>query len=214
MIRAMETMEDMIEQQLKARDITDERVLRAMGKVKREFFVPEEVRPRAYKDGPLPIGRDQTISQPYIVAYMAQALDLKPDHTVLEIGTGSGYNAAVMSRIVSHVYSMEIVEWLAHFGLNNLRAAGIENVSTRYGDGYKGWPEKAPFDRIVLTAATPAIPQPLKDQLKTGGLLLAPVGYSREKLILLKKRSPTDFTEAGLIPVRFVPMTGQVQSGY
>lgn len=152
----------MIDSQLKRRDIVDPKVINAMREVDRAKFVPEDLVGRAYEDGPLPIGKEQTISQPYIVAYMAQALKLSKEDIVIEVGTGCGYNAAVLSQIVSHVYSVEIVEWLAELAKENLSNAGIENVSARVGDGYKGWPEKAPFDAIVLTAATAEIPVPLK----------------------------------------------------
>lgn len=205
------TKEQMIENQLKRRGITDPVVLQAMWEVDREFFIPEEVRDEAYYDGPLPIGRGQTISQPYIVAYMAQELKLKPDDIVLEIGTGCGYNAAVISKIVKKVYSIEVIDWLAEYAKENLEAAGIENVSTRPGDGFKGWPEEAPFDAIMLTAAPPAIPTPLKQQLKIGGRLLAPVGVTRQSLNLLTRTGQDTFEEKELILVSFVPMTGRAQ---
>lgn len=207
----MKTKENMIEEQLKARDIYNEKVLKAMEEVDRESFLPDNVQEFAYEDSALPIGGDQTMSQPYIVAYMAQVLDLQETDVVLEVGTGSGYNATVMSRITSHVYSIEIVEWLAKYARENFEKAGLKNISARYGDGYKGWPEKAPFDKIVLTAAAPRIPEPLKEQLKVGGLLLAPISDTYEKLILLEKKDENDFSELGLIPVRFVPMGGEVR---
>src|SRR5690606_17506245 len=147
------TKDEMIEFQLKRRDIVDPEVIKAMEEVDRTQFVPEELADRAYEDGPLPIGMEQTISQPYIVAYMAQALDLGEEHVVLEVGTGCGYNAAVLSKLAAHVYSVEIVEELTEMARKNLRAAGVENVSMQVGDGYDGWPENAPFDAIVLTAA-------------------------------------------------------------
>lgn len=205
------TKEQMIENQLKRRGIKDPVVLQAMREVDRELFIPEEVRDEAYYDGPLPIGRGQTISQPYIVAYMAQELKLKRDDIVLEIGTGCGYNAAVISKIVKKVYSIEVIDWLAEYAKENLEAAGIENVSTRLGDGFKGWPEEAPFDAIVLTAAPPAIPSPLKQQLKIGGRLLAPVGVTRQSLNLLTRTGQDTFKEKELILVSFVPMTGRAQ---
>ncbi len=205
------TKEEMIENQLKRRGIKDPDVLQAMREVDRELFIPQEMRDEAYNDGPLPIGKGQTISQPYIVAYMAQELKLKPDDIVLEIGTGCGYNAAVMSKLVKHVYSIEVIEWLAEYAKENLDAAGIENISTRWGDGYKGWPEEAPFDAIVLTAAPPAIPGPLKQQLKIGGRLLAPVGVNRQSLNLLKRTGQKTFIGKELILVSFVPMTGEAQ---
>lgn len=206
------TKEEMIEQQLKARGITDSRVLEAMREVDRSAFVPEDMKDHAHEDRPLPIGQDQTISQPYIVAYMAQELKAGPGDKVLEVGAGCGYNAAVLSRITSEVFSVEIIGWLASLAKENLEGAGIENVTTRHGDGYLGWPEKAPFDAIVLTAAPPQVPQPLKDQLKIGGTLLAPVGRMVQKLVLLEKTGKNEFRETGLLPVNFVPMTGEARN--
>ncbi len=205
---AMNEKERMIEQQLKNRDIYDADVLRAMKEIDRTIFVPEDMKHLAYEDGPLPIGKGQTISQPYIVAYMAQMLNLQPEETVLEVGSGCGYNAAVLSRLVSHVYSVEIVEWLADLAIKNLIKAKITNVSVKFGNGYEGWPEKAPFDKIVLTAAAPEIPQKLKNQLKIGGKILAPVSDGFQKLIMLEKTGENDFKKHDLIYVRFVPMTG------
>lgn len=206
------TKEEMIEKQLKGRDITDPRVIEAMREVDRKKFVPNDMQEHAYEDNPLPIGKGQTISQPYIVAYMAQELKLAPGAVVMEVGTGCGYNAAVLSRIASHVYSLEIIEWLTSMAKENLEKAGIKNVTARYGDGYKGWPEKAPFDAIILTAAPPAIPGPLKQQLKAGGKLLAPVGETSQKLVLLEKTGEDNsFNEKTLLPVSFVPMTGEAQ---
>lgn len=206
------TKEEMIDYQLTRRGIVDQRVINAMREVDRVLFVPEDLVGRAYDDGPLPIGKEQTISQPYIVAYMAQALKLDKEDIVMEIGTGCGYNAAVLSRMVSQVYSIEVIEWLAELAKKNLSNAGIENVSARFGDGYKGWPEKGPFDAIVLTAAAPVIPEPLKQQLKIGGKLLAPVGEMSQRLVLMEKTAEDTYNEEVLLPVRFVPMTGEVQS--
>lgn len=205
------TKDEMIESQLKGRGINDKRVLQAMQEIDRKDFVPEDLKPHAYEDSPLPIGRGQTISQPYIVAFMAQALKLSPEDVVLEIGSGCGYNAAVLSKLARHIYSIEIVEWLADFAQKNIEKSGIQNVSIRYGDGYKGWPEKAPFDAIMLTAAPPALPEPLKDQLKIGGYLLAPVGTRIQKLKILKREEEDFFTDKTLLPVSFVPMTGEAQ---
>lgn len=205
------TKEEMIEVQLKRRGVTDPRVIQAMREVDRSLFVPEEMKQHAYEDRPLPIGRDQTISQPYIVGYMAQELALGPEDVVLEVGTGCGFNAAVLSRIVKHVYSLEIIEWLASLAKENLTKSGIKNVSTSYGDGYKGWPEKAPFDAAVLTAAPPEIPEPLKRQLKIKGRLLAPVGRANQKLVLLERTGEDSFEERTLLLVSFVPMTGEAQ---
>ncbi|MFN6945732.1 MAG: protein-L-isoaspartate(D-aspartate) O-methyltransferase, partial [Cytophagaceae bacterium] len=170
------TKEEMIEIHLKGRGIMDFKVINAMRLVDRTLFVPENLKEYAYEDQPLPIGKEQTISQPYIVAYMAQELRLGSEDKVLEIGTGCGYNAAVLSQIVSHVCSIEIDEELAENAKENLQKAGIQNVTTRCGDGYLGWKEEAPFDVIILTAAPHKIPEPLKNQLKIGGKLLAPVG--------------------------------------
>jgi len=207
----MTTKEEMIEDQLKRRGITDPEVLKAMWDVDRTLFVPEDMKPHAYEDRPLPIGRNQTISQPYIVAYMAQELKAGGGDIILEVGAGCGYNAAVLSKIVSHVYSIEIIEWLAELAAGNLRKAGIENVTTRFGDGYQGWPEHAPFDGITLTAAPPYVPEPLKQQLKIGGRLLAPVGIRSQKLMLLEKTEEDKFKEKQLLLVSFVPMTGKAQ---
>jgi protein-L-isoaspartate(D-aspartate) O-methyltransferase len=207
----MVTRQEMIERQLKGRDIYDPVVINAMSKIDRTQFVPPEFKAQAYRDGPLPIGKDQTISQPYIVAYMAQALNLKPEYTVLEIGTGCGYNAAVLSRIVSHVYSIEIIEWLAAMARENLEKTTFKNISVRHGDGFLGWPEKAPFDAIMLTAAPSEVPEPLKGQLKVGGRLLAPVGDIIQSLVLLYKTDVDNYEEKTLHPVRFVPMTGLAQ---
>jgi protein-L-isoaspartate(D-aspartate) O-methyltransferase len=200
---------EMVEYQLKERGVTDPQVINAMLEVDRDLFVPEELMDKAYEDGPLPIGKGQTISQPYIVGYMAEKLMLDKENTVLEVGTGCGYNAAVLSRIAAHVYSVEIIEWLADLAKKNLSKAGIENVSVRTGDGYDGWPEKAPFDAIVLTAAATKIPLPLKQQLKVGGRLLAPVGETIQRLILFEKMGQDSFEETEFLPVKFVPMTGE-----
>lgn len=201
----------MIEKQLKSRDLTDTNVLEAMSAIDREIFVPDGMKRHAYEDSPLPIGKGQTISQPYMVAYMAQELDLKPDDTVLEIGTGCGYNAAVFAHIVKHVYSIEIIEWLADFAKKNLANAGVENVTVKYDDGYNGWPEHAPFDKIVLTAAAPIIPDAIKEQMAIGGRLVGPLSDTVQKLIMLEKHGENDFDEVELSYVSFVPMTGAVR---
>lgn len=204
----MVAKEEMIEKQLKQRDIHDPDVILAMWLIDRELFVPEEFRDKTYEDGPLPIGRNQTISQPYIVAYMAQALRIKQTDRILEVGSGCGYNAAVLSRLARQVYSVEIIEWLANLAKANIEKAEIMNVSVRHADGYQGWTEEAPFDKIMLTAAAPEIPEPLKQQLKRGGMLLGPVGVKFQELVLLEKTGDDTFTEQKLHPVRFVPMTG------
>lgn len=204
--------EEMIELQLKKRDIRDPKVIQAMWEIDRAKFVPEEKLDEAYEDYPLPIGNGQTISQPYIVAYMAQALKPQPDQIVLEVGTGCGYNAAVLSKLFKQVYSLEIIDWLVEIANKNLFNADIKNVIHRQADGYKGWPEKGPFDAIILTAAPPEIPEPLKQQLKIGGKLLAPVGEDVQHLILLHKTGENSFEKKNLLPVRFVPMTGEAQN--
>jgi protein-L-isoaspartate(D-aspartate) O-methyltransferase len=204
--------EIMIEQHLLGRDISDAAVLQAMYDTPREMFVPSNLRHKAYDDSALPIGRNQTISQPYIVAYMAQALDIKSTDKVLEVGAGCGYNAAVMAKLAYHVYSIEIIEWLADLARTNLLRAAITNVSIIKGDGAQGWPQEAPFDKIVITAAAESIPQSLKDQLKIGGKLLSPVKLGTQQLVLLHKISENEFSEHKLIKVRFVPLTGKSPS--
>lgn len=209
----MSSKQDMMEQQLKARGISDAGVLKAMETVDRQLFVPEDKLDKAYEDRPLPIGKNQTISQPYIVAYMAQQLGLKKDENILEVGTGCGYNAAVLSQLAHHVYSVEIIEWLAQLARENLAKTGYGNITTKHGDAYAGWKEFSPFDAIILTAAPPSIPKPLKDQLKTGGRILAPVGRLDQKLVMLYKTGENEFEEKQLLPVRFVPMTGRADKG-
>lgn len=205
------TRKEMVDKHLRGRDIQDPAVLHAMLEVDRTLFVPEEYREHSYEDGPLPIGRGQTISQPYIVAYMAQALDLKAGDKVLEIGSGCGYNAAVLSRIAGEVYTIEIIEWLTDLASRNVQRTGYSNVHIRQGNGYEGWSEEAPFDAIELTAAPSAMPEMLKRQLKTGGRLLAPVGKEMQRLVLLEKVAEDEFREHRLLPVQFVPMTGAAQ---
>ena len=200
----------MVEQQLLARDITDPRVVRAMQRVPRDRFVPPDQRPRAYEDRPLPIGYRQTISQPYIVAYMTQALRLRPDAKVLEVGTGSGYQAAVLAELAATVYSIEIVAQLAERARDTLAELGYANVQVRHGDGYAGWPEQAPFDAIMVTAAPDHIPQPLVDQLAVGGRLIIPVGQDRQTLTILT-RTEDGIEQDTTLPVLFVPMTGEAE---
>jgi protein-L-isoaspartate(D-aspartate) O-methyltransferase len=185
----------MVDEQLAARDIRDQRVLEVMRRVPRHEFVPEDYRDRAYIDAPLPIGEGQTISQPYIVAFMTQALDVQPEHRVLEIGTGSGYQTAVLASLAKTVYTIEIVPSLAERARLTLDRLGFRNVHVRTGDGYLGWPEEAPFDRVMVTAAPPAVPKALVDQLKVGGLMAIPVGAVV---------SGTETLDT--LPVRFVPM--------
>ena len=209
----MASMEDMIKYQLKARKIRDPKVLRAMEEVDRMLFVPFDLQDKAYEDRPLPIGENQTISQPYIVAYMAEKLQLDKSQKVLEIGTGCGYNAAILSRLAKQVFSIEINDWLAKTAKENIAETGFENIITKQGDGYAGWPAEAPFDAIILTAAPPSIPDPLKEQLKVGGKILAPVGRLNQKLVLIHKTGENTFKEKTLLPVRFVPMTGKADKG-
>ena len=198
----------MVETQLKVRDIYDRATLKAMSTVPREQFVPQEVRMYSYSDGPLPIGEGQTISQPYIVAFMTQALRLKSDSRVLEVGTGSGYQAAVLAEIVDSVYTIEIVEKLGVKSRNLLQSLGYDNVHVRIGDGYHGWPEKAPFDAIIVTAGAEEIPKPLVEQLKNGGKMIIPVGPHRgvRQLVRVEKKDGK-IRKKELMAVRFVPFT-------
>ena len=200
--------ERMVETQIRARDVRNAAVLQAMGRVPRHLFVPDDVRPFAYDDRPLPIGRGQTISQPYIVAYMTEALQLEPAHTVLEIGTGSGYQAAILADIVKQVYSIEIVPDLAESARRALAQAGVRNVEVRTGNGYLGWPDRAPFDRIIVTAAPPEIPQALVDQLAAGGIMVVPVGTSHQEIVVVTK-TPGGVIQQRTIEVRFVPMVSK-----
>ena len=198
---------DMINSQLRARGISDARVLAAMTKVPRHLFVPEDVRWRAYDDTPLPIGHDQTISQPYIVGYMSEALELRPTDRVLEIGTGSGYQAAILGELAHEVYTIEIVPQLAEQARAALERSGYRNVHVRQGNGYLGWPEAAPFDRIIVTAAPDQVPQALVDQLAIGGIMVVPVGgvYDDQVMKIIRKTEKGVITRETL-PVRFVPM--------
>ena len=200
----------MVEDQIRSRGVSDPAVLRALEKVPRHLFVGSEHAAEAYDDHPLPIGYNQTISQPYIVALMTELLELEADSRVLEIGTGSGYQAAVLAEISSEVYSIEIVEPLAERSAALLERLGYGNVKVRAGDGYAGWPEEAPFDAVVLTAAPPAIPPPLLEQLARGGRLVAPVGDFSQELVLIT-RSADGLERREILPVRFVPMTGVAQ---
>ena len=198
----------MIDEQLRTRGISDPRVLAAMGAVPRERFVPEHLVSRAYEDGPLPIGAGQTISQPYIVAYMAEALAIAPQHKVLEIGTGSGYHAAVLGQLAREVYTIEIVPVLASSAKALLKELGYTNIHVREGDGYAGLPEQAPFDRILVTAAPDQIPQPLIDQLAAGGRLVIPVGQQGvTQWMTILEKTTKGVTQRQTIPVQFVPFT-------
>ena len=204
---------EMVRTQLKARDITDEAVLAVMERVPRHLFVPEAERFRAYADHPLPIGLRQTISQPYIVAFMTQALQVEEGDRVLEIGTGSGYQAAVLSHLAAEVYSIEILPALAEQAAERLSVLGYDNVRVRAGDGYFGWPEHAPFDGIMVTAAPDHVPPRLVEQLAPGGRLVMPVGERYQELIRITGGEDGETTLERLLPVRFVPMTGRAEEG-
>lgn len=205
--------ERMVQQQIELRDIEDESVLDAMRHVPRHLFVPERWRPSAYTDQPLPIEHGQTISQPYIVAYMTDLLELEPGDRVLEVGTGSGYQAAVLSEITPYVYTIEIIEPLAQEAADRLEELGYETIEVKHADGYYGWPENAPFDGIIVTAAAGHVPPPLKEQLTSGGRMVIPVGgvFEVQRLILLRKDEEGQIQTRSLMPVRFVPMTGRAQ---
>jgi len=193
------------------RDITDRRVLEVMGRVPRHLFVPEDLRHVAYADRPLPIGHGQTISQPYIVALMTQLAEPGADEKALDIGTGSGYQAAVLAELCKEVYSIEIVEPLADEAKKRLADLGYKNITVRHGDGYRGWKEHAPFDLIIVAAAPDHVPQPLVDQLAPGGKLVIPVGDWYQELILIEKSEDGTVRRQSVAPVAFVPMTGEAQ---
>jgi protein-L-isoaspartate(D-aspartate) O-methyltransferase len=200
-----EARERMVEEQIVARGVRDPRVLEALRKVPRHLFVPPAMQPAAYEDSALPIGLGQTISQPYVVAFMTEALELKPQDRVLEIGTGSGYQAAVLSLVVREVYSMEILEQLGREAEARLKQMGYANVRVRIGDGYRGWPEAAPFDAIIVAAAPPEVPPALVAQLGPGGRMVVPVGRYEQDLVRLR-RTAKGLERESLLPVRFVPM--------
>ncbi|HOK47119.1 MAG TPA: protein-L-isoaspartate(D-aspartate) O-methyltransferase [Bryobacteraceae bacterium] len=200
--------EHMVRTQIEARGVRNPAVLDVMRRVPRHLFMPENVRALAYADQPVPVGYGQTISQPYIVAFMTELLAPERTHKVLEIGTGSGYQAAVLSPLVGHVYTIEIVPELARSAAATLKKLGYDNITVRLGDGYKGWPEQAPFDRIILTAAPPKVPQELIDQLKPGGRLVAPEGASvfGQELVVIEKAADGKTRKKSVLPVMFVPM--------
>ncbi len=200
----------MVQEQLKARGVSDQRLLAAMKKVRRDEFVPANVKASSYTDQPLPIGYGQTISQPYVVAFMTEQLRLSNNDRVLEIGTGSGYQAAILAELAAEVYTIEIIEPLAKTAEATLQRLGYKNVHVKAGDGYKGWPERAPFDAVIVTCAPDHVPQPLIDQMKEGGRMIIPVGggLGYQQLYLLEKKNGK-LQRRAVLPVRFVPMTGE-----
>ncbi len=204
--------EAMVRTQIAARGVSDPRVLAAMRSVPRERFVPPDVRSRAYEDVPLPIGSGQTISQPYVVALMAQLLEIRPGDRVLEIGTGSGYQAAVLARLAGEVDTIEIIPELSRRAESVMGSLGIHNVAFRVGDGWLGWPEKASFQRIIVTAAPRQLPPPLLAQLAPGGRMVIPVGDFAQELKVIEKDASGAVQEESVIPVRFVPMTGRAET--
>ena len=199
----------MVREQIIRRGISNNQVIDVMQNTPRHRFVPDGVADYAYQDNALPIGKGQTISQPYIVAFMTETLDVDSTYKVLEIGTGSGYQAAVLSPLVKHVYTIEIVKMLAQRADSTLKALSYNNVTVRWGDGYKGWPEEAPFDRIIGTAAPSEIPKALIDQLKPGGKMVLPVGTNWQEIVVLTKSKSGKIQKKNVLPVRFVPMVHQ-----
>ena len=206
--------EIMVKNQLERRGIQDERVLRVMRETPRHLFVPDNLKDDAYKDGPLPIGEGQTISQPYIVALMTELLELNGNERILEIGTGSGYQAAILSPLVKEVYSIEIVKSLAENADKKLKDMQYQNIMVKWGDGYKGWAAHAPYDAIIVTAAPDQIPQILIDQIKIDGRLVLPVGTYFQKLKVITKMKDGDIGEKNIISVRFVPMVHSEKTPY
>jgi protein-L-isoaspartate(D-aspartate) O-methyltransferase len=194
-------------------EMTDPNVLRAMLDVPRHWFVPSSQQSAAYQDNPLPIGHGQTISQPFIVAYMTHLLELTPESNVLEIGTGSGYQAAVLSELTPHVYTIEIVEPLGRQAMETFKERGYHTIQAKIGDGYKGWPQHAPFDAVIVTCAPDHIPQPLVDQLKSGGKIVIPVGHTWgiQDLLLVTKDTDGSLERKSMMPVRFVPLTRDIE---
>jgi protein-L-isoaspartate(D-aspartate) O-methyltransferase len=201
----------MVADQLAGRDIVNQHVLDAMQWIPRHEFVPAYLQRLAYVDAPLPIGANQTISQPYIVALMTQLVDPQPDHKALDIGTGSGYQAAVLAELVKHVYSIEIVESLATQARERLQRLGYQNVSVRHGDGYAGWDSEAPFDLIIVAAAPDHIPPKLIEQLAPGGKMVIPVGDYYQTLVIVEKQHDGTTETRSIAPVAFVPMTGEAE---
>ena len=210
MLRTIET-ESRLTQGFTGRSALRPEVMEAMGRVPREKFVPDHLKPMAYENHPLPIGNGQTISQPFIVALMADLLNPDPNDVILEVGAGSGYQAAVLSLLVKQVYALEIVPSLAEVASARLRKLNYHNVEVRQGDGHEGWPEHSPFDGIMVTAAAPHVPPALQEQLKPGGRIVIPVGFTDmpQKLLVLKKDKNGKFTTRNILPVAFVPLTGE-----
>jgi protein-L-isoaspartate(D-aspartate) O-methyltransferase len=201
--------ERMVKQQVEMRGVTEERLLTAMRKVPREQFVPEPMRGLSYSDGPLPIGYNQTISQPFVVAFMTEKLRLRPTDRVLEIGTGSGYQAAILAELAAEVYTIEIVEPLGKRAAQTLQRLGYKNVQVKIGDGYQGWPEHAPFDAVIVTCAPDHVPQPLVEQTKEGGRIIIPVGPAGDQTLYLLEKKNGQLEQRAVLPVLFVPMTGE-----
>jgi protein-L-isoaspartate(D-aspartate) O-methyltransferase len=211
--QAVEARRQMVAEDLRGRDITAANVLEVMGRLARQRFVPAQYAALAYADRPLPLGLGQTISQPYIVALMTQLARPTPESRALDIGTGSGYQAAVLAELCREVYSIEIVPPLAEDARQRLAGLGYKNVTIRCGDGYRGWPEHAPFDIILIAAAADHVPQPLLDQLAPGGRLVMPVGNYFQELVLIEKHPDGTLRRQSITPVAFVPMTGEAESG-
>lgn len=201
----------MVRQQVALRGVNETRLLAAMRKVPRDQFVPEAVRNLAYTDQPLPIGYDQTISQPFIVAFMTERLQLRPTDRVLEIGTGSGYQAAILAELAREVYTIEIVAPLGERAKTTLQRLGYKNVHVKIGDGYQGWPEEAPFEAVIVTCAPEHVPRPLIDQTREGGRVIIPVGAAGSQLLYLLEKKAGRLQQRAVLPVRFVPMTGSAQ---
>ncbi len=208
-IKWQEKANKMVNEQIAIRGVTDPEVLAVLQKTPRHRFVPDKVSKYAYNDHPLPIGEGQTISQPYIVAFMTEMLDIDSNHKVLEIGTGSGYQAAVLSPLVNHVYTIEIIKSLANSADSTIKKLGYKNITVRWGDGYKGWPKEAPFDRIIGTAAPSEIPLALIEQLKPGGKMVLPVGTRWQEIVVVTKNASGEISKKNVLPVRFVPMVRQ-----
>jgi protein-L-isoaspartate(D-aspartate) O-methyltransferase len=206
--------QEMVAQQLQGRDIEDTNVLKAMGTVQRHHFVPTNLQRMAYHDRPLPIGQGQTISQPYIVALMSQVLEVKSGQKILEIGTGSGYQAAVLTEMGASVFSLEIVPELGRKAIDTLHSLGYTNIKVKIGDGYQGWPEHAPFDAIIVTCAPTRVPEPLKEQLAEGGKMVIPVGEKFFQRLVLLSKEKGKIEQKAILDVRFVPMVNEKGKTY